>query len=49
MTRIEFDKNGKPTWRNVDTAQFLHELNRMQNPCQFTQADMSWFRKPVSK
>lgn len=51
MTRIEFDKYGRPTWRNVDTAQFMHEMSKLQKPCQvdFTPADLSWFRKPVSK
>ena len=49
MTRILFDKNGKPSWINVDTAKFMHEMVRLQNPCQFTDVDMQWFRKPLER
>lgn len=63
MTRIEFDTFGRPTWRNVDTAELKAELqnsgipewvagvfsNFMQTPCQFTESDMQWFRKPLER
>lgn len=50
MTRIFFDNSGKPSWRTVDTAKFIHDLRDFRGfDLPYTQSDLDWFRKPVER
>lgn len=57
MTRIIFDSKGKPHWYTIpESGAYLHSLPDLYAQAMaldttppFTEADLDWFRKPLSR
>lgn len=51
ITRIVFDRHGRPSWHTVDTGKFMHRLTdyECQAALDFSEKEKAWFRKPLNE
>lgn len=51
ITVIQFDNLGRPSWRSVDTAKFIHRLSDLETKktIEFSEFEKEWFKKPLGK